>query len=66
MGHFAGELRIQRPLKSLGDVVFDEVGSGNISERQGGQRVTCFSTYVVIACPADVQITLFELVGKHE
>jgi hypothetical protein len=65
MGHFAGQLRI-RPMKSLGDLIFNEFGSGNISERQSGQRVTCFSAYVVIACTADVQITLFELVGEHK
>ncbi len=66
MGHIAGQLWIQRPMKSLGDLVLNEVGSGNISERQSSQRVACFSAYVIITCAADVQITLFELVGEHE
>ena len=64
--HFASQLRIQRPVKSRGYLIFNEVGSGNISERQGGQRVASLLAYVVIACAADVQITLFELVGEHE
>src|SRR5690242_14075388 len=66
VGHFAGQLPIQRPVKRLGDLIFNEVGSGNLSERQSGYRVTCFATHVVIACPADVQIALFELIGEHE
>lgn len=66
VGHFGGQLRIQRPVKSRGDVVFDEVGCGNISDRQNGQRGAGLPAYVVIACAADAQITLFELVGEHE
>ena len=37
--HLASQLRIQRLMKSLSDLIFNEVSSGNISERQGGQRV---------------------------
>src|SRR5262249_26461953 len=66
VGHFAGQLRIQRPVKSLGDLIVDEVGSRNISERQSRQRSAGLPAYVVIACTANVQITLFELVGEHE
>jgi hypothetical protein len=53
-------------MKSLGDLIFDEFGPGNLSERQSLQRLTCFSSYLVIARPADIQITLFEFVGEHE
>jgi hypothetical protein len=53
-------------VKSLGDLIFNEVGSRDISERQSGQCVTCFSAHVIIACASDVQITLFEFVGEHE
>ena len=66
VGHSAGQFRIQRPVKSLGDPIFDEVGAGNISERQSGQRIACFLAYAIIACATDVQITFFELVGKHK
>jgi hypothetical protein len=66
VGHFYGEVGIQRPMKNLGDLIFNELGSGNISERQGSQRSASLSAYVVIACAADVQITFLELVGKHE
>jgi hypothetical protein len=66
VGHFTGQLRIQRPVKSLSDLIFNEVRSGNISKRQSSQRGTRFSAHVVIACAAEVQITLFEFVGKHE
>jgi hypothetical protein len=65
-GYFAGQLRIQRFVKSLGDLIFNEVGAGNISERQSGQRGAGLPAYVVIACAADVQITFFEFVGEHE
>ena len=58
VGHVAGQLLIQRPMKSLRDLRFDEVCSGNMSERHSGERVMCVSSYVVIACAADVQITL--------
>jgi hypothetical protein len=53
-------------MKSLGDLIVDEFGSANISERQSRQRVTRLSACVVIACAADVQIALFELVGEDE
>src|ERR1041384_1662962 len=66
VSYFGGQFRIQRPVKSLGNLIFNEVGSGNISERPIGQRFACFSAHVFIACAADVQITLFELVGKHK
>jgi hypothetical protein len=64
--HFAGQLLIQRAVKSVGDLIFNEVGPRNISERQSGQRATGLPPYVVIACAADVEITLFEFVGEHE
>src|ERR1043165_1556312 len=66
VGHFARQLRVQRAMKSLGDLIFDEVGFSNLSERQSGQRLTCFSAHLVIARTANIQITLFELVGEHE
>jgi hypothetical protein len=66
MGHFAGQPRIQRPVKSLCDLIFNKASPRNISERHSGQRVAGLLAYVVIACTADVQITLFELVGEHE
>ena len=28
----------------VGDLIFNEVGSGNISERHSSQRLTCFSS----------------------
>src|SRR5687767_1187404 len=65
-GDFDGELRIQRPVKRLGDLVFDEVSSSNLSERHSGQCAACFSAHVVISRAANVQIALFELVGEHE
>ena len=65
-GDFGGESRIQRPVKRLGDLVFDEVSSSNLSERHSGQRAACFSAYIVIARAANVQIALFELIGEHE
>ena len=61
-----GQVRVQREMKSFSDLIFDEVSSGNFSERQSRQHATGFSAHVVIACPADVQIALFELVGEHE
>ena len=66
MGHFLGQLRIQGPVKRLGDVVFNEVDAGNIAERQSAQLDAGLPAYIVIACAAYVQITLFELVGEHE
>jgi hypothetical protein len=53
-------------MKSLGDLIIDEVSSGNITERQSGQRGAGLSAYVIIACAADIQITLFEFVGERE
>ena len=58
VGHLARQLRIQRPIMSIRDLILDEVSPGNISERQSRQRITCFSSHIVIGCPADVQITL--------
>ena len=66
VGHVAGQLRIQRPMKSLGDLIFNEVRSGNISERQSGQSAACFSAHVVIASAADVEIAFFEFVGERK
>src|SRR5689334_13353215 len=66
VGHFAGEVKIQRSMKSLGDLIFNEVGPGNISDRHRRQRRTGLSAYVVVACAANIQITLFELVREHK
>ena len=66
VSHFTGHLRVQRQMKSLGDLIFNEVGSGNISERQSGQRTAGFSAHVVIARATDAQIAFFEVVGEHE
>jgi len=63
VGHFTGQLRIQRSMKSLSDLIFNEVRSANISERQSSQHAARFSVHVVIDSAAD---TLFELVGKHK
>src|SRR5262245_53493385 len=66
VGQFACKLRIQRPMKSLGHLIFNEVGSGNVSERQSRQDVAGLSAYEVIARAADVQVSLFKFVGEHE
>ena len=66
VGHFAGQLRMQRLVKSLSNVIFNEVGSGNVSERHGGERSAGLFAYVIIARPADDQITFLELVGERE
>src|SRR6185369_4878721 len=47
-------------------LIFDEISSRNFAERQSAQGGAGLPPYVVIARPANVQITLFELVGKHE
>ena len=64
--HITGQLRVQREMKSLSDLIFDEVRTGNFSERQSRQRAAGFSPHVVIAGAADVQIALFKLVGEDE
>src|SRR6266550_7761039 len=66
VSYITGQLRVQREMKSFSDLIFDEVSSGNISEGQRRQHTAGFSADVVIACAADVQIALFELVGEHE
>ncbi len=66
VGHFAGQLRIQRLMKSLGDLIFDEVGPRNIAEQQSGQLTACFPAHVVIPRAANVHIALFEFVGERK
>jgi hypothetical protein len=53
-------------VQSLSDLIFDEIRSGNISERQSRQRATRFSAHLVIARPADAQVALFELIGERK
>src|ERR1041385_8336939 len=37
VGHFAGQLRLQRPVQRLSDLIFNGVASRNSSERHSGE-----------------------------
>ena len=66
VSHITSQLRIQREMKSLGDLILDQVSSGNFSERQSRQCGAGFPAQLIIARATNAPVSFLELIGEHE